>query len=1139
LATGWLAMDTLSSWLGAIGLEQYASLLESHGIDLRSLPLLSDSDLAELGVLLGHRRLLLKSIATLDSGHGEPVDALGTRDAERRQLTVLFCDLVGSTALAQRIDPEALRDLMRAYQQTCREAIGRYDGHVAQYRGDGLEVYFGWPHAHEDDAERAVRAALEIVRDVGQLASPEPVRVRIGIATGLVVVGADGAGDASVPSAAVGETPNLAARLQELAGPNQIVVAPATRRLLGQSFDVEDLGDHDLKGIDSPVRAQRIRGAARSESRFDATRGGRYTPFVGREHEVALLLARWQQAGEGEGQVVLLVGEPGIGKSRIPRVLHERLAAEPHLRLQYQCSPYHTGSAFFPIIEQIERAAGLDRDDTPERKLDKLEAMLDLTPEALPVVAPLFGALLSLPIDRYPTRMLSIQKHRELTIGALVDHLVNLAQRQPVLIICEDAHWIDPSTLETMALLVERIRHTAILLVITCRPEFVPPWTAHGNVTLLNLNRLSKRYGAAMAVGLAGGKTLPAEVLTQILERTDGVPLFVEELTRTVLELGLLKDQGDRWELSGPLPALAIPSTLQDSLTARLDHLGSVKDLAQVGACIGREFDHAMLAAVAPMSGGELQDALDKLVASGLIFRHSSATESIYSFKHALVQDVAYDGLLKSRRQQIHERIARSLAHDFKDRANAQPELLALHLTRAGLIEQAVPQWRTATRSAIANNRHREALGYVDAGLALVDRAAVEQKTNLEVGLLVAGAACHWVITGYACKPAANLLARAEMLLDGVTDQRLLVLALSAILMSAYVRADTTKALATAERLVALGEATSDMDQRIITFASASSVLTFHGQFERCRRLLEFVVENYKTDRRFAYGRINDAKVHAYVWLSWIHVMTGRLDQARHCARMAIEHATTNAEPFILSQALSVGALPFAEAGDCEEALRLCQRCIELCDAQNLPFWQGWAMVHEGIALMRLGQHDSAETRLAQAIEHLVVRGTRNNLGYVYARRIHALALLGRFDEARRNYDIGRVECVETGQLLALSGLNYARGVTEVLDPDSDVAAAEHWLHIALADARSSGMRLVELRAAIALAGLWQLQDKHQTAHDLLEPILDSFTEGLDCLDLRRARDLVDELAGGRSRTLPIVESDRSRANLMTAFCDR
>jgi class 3 adenylate cyclase/tetratricopeptide (TPR) repeat protein len=1112
------AVNPVAAWLQSLGLERYAPMFESHGIDLHSLPLLAESELAELGVLLGHRRLLLKGIATLDGARFEPVAAtLPARDAERRQLTVLFCDLVGSTALAQRLDAEVLRELMHAYQQCCGGVIARYDGHVAQYRGDGLFVYFGFPQAHEDDAERAVRAALEIVPAVNRLFDTEPLQVRIGIATGPVVVGESGAGDASVPSAAVGETPNVAARLLALASPDQIVIAPSTHRLLGNTFEIEDLGDHKLKGIDVPVRARRIRGLARSESRFDATRSARYTPFVGREHEVALLLARWEHAREGEGQVVLLAGEPGIGKSRIAQVLRERLADTPHLRLQYQCSPYHSGSAFYPLIEQLTRAAGFERDDTPERKLDRLEAILALSAEELPTIGPLFAALLSLPIDRYPPRMLSPQKHKELTIAALVDQPVRLGKQQPVLMICEDAHWIDPSTLETMALMVERIRHAAILLVVTCRPEFVPPWTGHGNVTLLHLNRLSKRHGAAMTDRLTGGKALPDEVLTQILERTDGVPLFVEELTKAVLEADFLHDAGDRWELSGPLPPLAIPSTLQDSLMARLDRLAPpIKEVAQIGACIGREFDHELLAAVAPTSAGELHDALDKLVASGLIFRQGSVPEATYSFKHALVQDVAYDGLLKSRRQQIHGRIARSLVADFKDRAKARPELLALHLTRAGLIDQALPQWRTAARSAIANNRHREALGYVDAGLALVDRASVELRASHEVGLLVSGAGCHWVLTGYACEAAAALWARAEALLEGVTDQRLLILALMGINICAYAGADTRKALATAERLVSLGQATSDTDSKVVAFAAVGPTLYQQGQYEHCKRLLEFVVETYETDRRTGYGRLNDAKVTACSWLSWIHLTAGRLDQARHYARMAIDHASAIAQPFVLTQALSVGVRPFAEAGDCEEALDLCRRCIELCDAQNLPFWKGWAMVYEGVAQMRLGQHVRAEERLAQAIAHLVAGGGRSDLGHMYAWRTLALAHLGRFDEARRDYEVGRADCVETGQLLALTELAYARGVTELLDPGAEAGAAEHWLHAALTDARSSGMRLIELRAATALARLWRQQGKPHQARELLAPLYGCFTEGFECADLKEARVLLEQLDAGR-----------------------
>jgi class 3 adenylate cyclase len=500
-------MDSLSSWLHALSLEQYLPLFERNGIDLRSLPLLGDSDLAELGVLLGHRKLLLKAIAELEAAQTPtqsvnvvradlaPQQTVSTQ-AERRQLTVLFCDLVGSTALAQRLDPEALRELMHAYQQACTGVIEKYAGHVAQYLGDGLMVYFGWPQAHEDDAERAVRAALEIVEAVHQVPAPDSLQVRIGIATGPVVVGETGAGDASVPKAAVGPTPNLAARLQGLAGPDEVVIAPTTHRLLGDTFEYEDLGEHALKGIAETVRARRITGDAGAESRFEATHSGRFTPFVGREHELALLLARWEQAREGEGQVVLLCGEPGIGKSRIAQVLHERLAQVPHTRLRWQCSPYLTSSAFHPITNHLERAAGFERDDTPQTKLDKLEAALALSAEELPAVAPLIAALLSLPIERYPARMLSPQKQKELTMAALADQVVRLAQGQPVLMIVEDAHWIDPSTLETLALMVERIRNAAILLIITCRPEFVPPWTGHGNVTLLNLNRLSRRHGA-------------------------------------------------------------------------------------------------------------------------------------------------------------------------------------------------------------------------------------------------------------------------------------------------------------------------------------------------------------------------------------------------------------------------------------------------------------------------------------------------------------------------------------------------------------------------------------------------------------------------------------------------------------------
>ena len=1112
-------MNPLSTWLQDSGLAQYLPLFEQHSIDLRSLPLLTDADLAELGMPLGHRRLLLKAVAELGRA-SPPAESLSAaqgdrtlRDAGRRQLTVLFCDLVGSTALAQRLDPEALRDLMRGYQQACGAVIERYAGHVAQYLGDGLVVYFGWPQAHEDDAERAVRAALEIIAAVHRVAGSESLQVRIGIATGAVVVGETSAGDASVPSAAVGETPNLAARLQGLAGPDQIVIASATHRLLGDGFEVEDLGDHSLKGIDGPVRARRIRGIARTESRFDATHAGRYTPFVGREQEVALLLARWQQAREGEGQVVLLVGEPGIGKSRITQVLRERLAATPHTRLGYQCSPYHSGSAFYPIVEQLERTAGFERDDSPERKLDKLEAVLVLSADERPSVTPLFAALLSLPIDRYPPRMLSPQKHKELTIAALVDQPIRLAGQQPVLMICEDAHWIDPSTLETLALAVERFRQAAILLLITCRPEFVPPWTGHGNVTLLNLNRLSRRNGVQMMQRLTGGKPLPAEVLAQILDRTDGVPLFVEELTKHMLEAGLLRDTGKRYELSGPLPALAIPSTLQDSLMARLDRLAPIKEVAQIGACIGREFSHELLAVAALLPEEDLNTALDKLVASELVFRQGSGPEATYSFKHALVQDAAYESLLKSRRQQIHERIARALEKDFPDAVKARPEVLALHLTRAGLIDAALVQWIAAAWLGRGNHRFREALGQVDAGLAIVGRASARQRADREVELLDAGAGCHFALTGYASEPAAALLARAEALLDQASDPLVVVHALSGIATRAYVAGDLPKATAMAERCLALAEETRDVAERVTGYITAALPLCQQCEFERARRLLEFAVENCDPARRQSYL---DLKVTAYIWLALIYLSIGCADQARRHLRLAVDHAAAIAHPFSLSLALSRGSMRLADAGDYEEALAMSRRCIELCDAQSLPYWKGWAMVGEGAALLGLGQPERAELRLTEAAAQLATTGTGIDIGYLRAWRAIALAQLGRYDEARREADGGRDQCLQSGQQLALPRLAYARGVVELLDHGADESAAEQWFGIALAEAHARGLRMDELRAATALARLWQQQGKPQAARELLMPIYGWFTEGFDCAGLKDAKALLDQLDTGR-----------------------
>src|SRR4051812_22063919 len=726
----------VADWLRALGLDQYEAAFRANDVDVEVLPTLTAEELKDIGVsLIRHRRRLLEAIAKLQndrtpsqvvrpsSDHPVSIPAgdVVSQGGERRQLTVMFCDLVGSTALGEKLDPEELRDLLHAYRTLCGDIIARYDGVVARYVGDGILTYFGWPAAHEDDAERAVRVALEIVQTVKRASATEALSVRIGIATGPVVVGeAADTGDQS--KLAVGSTPNLAARLQALAVADQIVIATSTRRLIGNTFDLRDLGEHDLKGIAEPVHTWRVERVAVMESRFDAHHGpAGLTPLVGREQEVDLLLHRWAQAQDGEGQVVLLGGEAGIGKSRIVSVLRERLEAQGVQALRFQCSPYSVNSAFWPIIDNFERALKFARDETAEAKLDKLEALV-VTHYGRPLADVRFvAAILSLPCEeRYGKLTMTPQRHKDETLRTLVDITEAAAHRQPSVLLFEDAHWADPTTLEVLDLLIDRVKTMPLLVVLTHRPEFQSRWSGHGHVGALNLSKLTRAQSAAIISSLAGGKALPGPLLEQILTRTDGVPLFAEELTKTVLESGDLKEADDYYEYAGSTRAVTIPATLRDSLMARLDRFMPVREVAQIGAAIGREFSYEMIEAVAPMPQAQLDDALVRLRESGLAFRRGTPPDAVYIFKHALVQDAAYDSLLKRRRQQLHGKIARVIEQRFPNIQTTEPEVLAHHLTEAGRADAAIPLWQAAGEQAFKRMALTEAISHLNQGLELV-----------------------------------------------------------------------------------------------------------------------------------------------------------------------------------------------------------------------------------------------------------------------------------------------------------------------------------------------------------------------------------------------------------------------------------
>jgi class 3 adenylate cyclase/tetratricopeptide (TPR) repeat protein len=766
---GAATMQQVADWLEKLGLGQYAARFSENDIDFALLNKLNDADLKELGVTsLGHRKRLLEAIAERAAAtpSAAPAEPKAPDTAERRQVTVMFSDLVGSTALSARMDPEDLREVISAYQKRVADTVQRFGGFVAKYMGDGVLVYFGYPQAHEDDAERAVRAGLDLIQAVGGLKSIAPLQARVGIATGLVVVGDLVGSGAAQEQAVVGETPNVAARLQSAAKPNTVVIAESTRKLLGNLFDVEDLGPQDLKGIVDPVRAWAVLRPASVESRFDALHATGLTALVGREEELELLLRRWSRAKTGEGQVVLLSGEAGIGKSRLTAALLETITSEPHTRLRYFCSPQHTDSAFYPVIGQMERAAGQAHGDTAQVKLDKLDALLAQTSTSKHDAA-LFAEMLSLPNDgRYPAIELTPEQRRKMTLEALASQLETLTQRGPVLMILEDAHWVDPTSLEAFGRIIDSIRSIPVLLLVTFRPEFDAPWVGRPYVSSIALNRLGERDIGAMIDHVVGNNSLPVNIRQDIIERTDGIPLFVEEMTKAVLEA---ENEGAALLTAAAIasPTLAVPASLHASLMARLDRLGTAKEVAQIGAAIGREFSHALIGAVVAKPQTELAAALDRLIAAGLLFQQGVRPHATYLFKHALVQDAAYGTLLREPRRALHARIAEVLEGQFAEIAENQPELLARHCTEAGQIEKAAQLWGKAGQRSLARSALLEAAEQLNRALTQISSlpstpALRREQIKLQVSLITP--LVH--VKGYAAPETKAAVEKARLLIE-------------------------------------------------------------------------------------------------------------------------------------------------------------------------------------------------------------------------------------------------------------------------------------------------------------------------------------------------------------------------------------
>jgi class 3 adenylate cyclase/predicted ATPase len=1128
--------DHVSAWLEDLGLGIYRETFEQNAIDWDVLPHLNEGDLEALGILLGHRKKLLRAIASLSQsaeamGRGSvPVSVVPGRQpshlesdqAERRQLTVMFCDLVDSTALSRHLDPEALQDIVRRFLDTCSQAIARYEGYIARYMGDGMMVYFGYPHAHEDDAERAVHSGLAIldaVKLVNRKKTKQGFKIaaRIGIATGQVVVGELIGQEIAKERPVFGETPNRAARLQGLAKPNQLIVDPTTKRLVGSQFAFRDLGNVSLKGFEKPVQTWQVLSVELPASRFEAHRAARLVNFIGREDEVSLLYGRWREVVGGEGQVLLLTGEAGIGKSRIIQILCERIGEERHHIIRYQCSPHHTSTALYPAINYLRQAAGFASNDSSNAKLNKLNFMaVEAGVEDQKTVS-WIADLLSIRRDHpNPTSNVSPEIRKEMIFEALVQHLRSLATRCSGLFIVEDAHWIDPTTHDLMTRIIDHVQHMRMLLVITFRPNFKPVWSDHSHVTSLTLSRLPRRHCTQLVSAITGGKSLPPEVQQAILAKTDGVPLYVEELTKNVLESGALTEEAHAYTLKATLKELSIPESLQASLMERVDRFAPIREIVQAGAAIGREFSYDLLQASVRASSSQLRNALDLLVASGLLFQEGDPPVAKYHFKHTLVQEAAYSTLLSKARQLLHARIGKALESRFADRAKMEPELLAYHYEQARCPAPAIDYWYLAARRAAEHSANTEALNHFNSALHLLRELPEGLKRDtLELELLLARGAPLLAIKGYASDEMEQNYSRARLLSQTVGSPLHKFRAIWGLWVFHLVRGPLADALALAENLLALANRQESPDLLVEAHRNGGTTYFWLGRFGEARTHLLTAMTLYdRTQHRshtLLYGQ--DPGVTSRVYLVRTLWVLGEVEQAEKLAVEAIAMARGLDHPFTLAFALAALSWVYSSFGYGGRTLELANEAIAISTQYSFELVLAWAKVSQGWALVANGQEQGADSLISGLSAARAAGAGLNNtaslalLAEIYLRK-------SRFSEGLATIEDALKVTLTHGELFWKAELFRVKGELLFGQSDQLVSAAEQCLGEALGIARNQQAKMLELRAATSLARIWQKLRRFDDAKRVLKSVYSGFKEAPETPDLIEAKKVLEQLNG-------------------------